>query len=163
MIYFSADQHFSHQNILKLCNRPFSSIEEMNETIINNWNVTVSKNDTIYILGDFAWRNPKPFIERLNGNKIFILGGHDKKLKGEKLLEVKINDIAFVLCHFPLYSWNKEYYGSIHIHGHIHNNPIAYKHNRINVGVDVWNFYPVSIEQIIQLSNEGATNRTNDL
>jgi len=154
MIWFSADQHFDHKNVIKLCDRPFNNIEQMNSALVNNWNEVVKSNDTVYVLGDFAWKNPKPFIEWLKGNKIFIIGGHDKKLKGEALVEIKLNDIWFVLCHFPLYSWNKEYYGSIHLHGHNHNNPIEYKRNRINVGVDVWNFYPVSIEKIIELSNK---------
>jgi len=125
----------------------------MNTVLINNWNEKVMPSDTIYILGDFAWKNPKPFIEHLNGSKIFIPGGHDKQIKGDKLLEVKINDVWFILCHYPLYSWNKEYYGSIHLHGHIHNSLIDYKDNRINVGVDVWNYYPVSIKQILDISN----------
>lgn len=124
----------------------------MNESLIVTWNKKVTNSDTVYILGDFAWKNPKPFIERLNGNKIFIIGGHDKKLHGEKLMEIRVDKTWFVLCHYPLYSWNKEYYGSIHLHGHIHNHPIEIKHNRINVCVDVWQYAPVSLEQIYSIN-----------
>ena len=151
-IWFTSDQHFDHKNIIKLCNRPFNSTDEMNESIVDRWNGVVDKDDIIYCLGDFAWKNPNPYIERLKGNIIFILGGHDKKLKGANLLEVKHQEHTFVLCHYPMYSWNKEYYGSIHLHGHIHNNPIEYKHNRINVSVDVWDFRPVPIDRIIAIS-----------
>jgi len=149
--WFTSDQHFGHKNIIKLCGRPFSSVEEMDSFIISYWNDCISNKDTIYVLGDFAWKNPKPYIERLRGNKIFIIGGHDKKLKGDNLVEVKINDVWFVLCHYPLYSWNKEHYGSIHLHGHIHNNHIEPKRNRINVSVDVWGFAPVPFEQIMAI------------
>ena len=154
MIWFTADQHFDHKNIIQLCKRPFNSIEEMNETLVQNWNNVVANDDTVYVLGDFTWKYPFTRVEQLNGKKIFIIGGHDKGLKGEKLLEVKIEEQWFILCHYPLYSWNKEYYGSIHLHGHNHNNPIEYKRNRINVGVDVWDFYPVSLDKILKLKKE---------
>ena len=154
MIWFTADQHFDHKNIIRLCGRPFNSVEEMNDTLVQNWNNVVANDDTIYVLGDFAWKNPSPYIEELNGNTAFIIGGHDKKLTGEKLLEVQIDQQWFVLCHYPLYSWNKEYYGSIHLHGHNHNSPIEYKRNRINVGVDMWDFYPVSLNDILKLKKE---------
>ena len=149
MIWATSDHHFGHKNILHLCNRPFSTIEEMDEALIANWNNTVSKTDTIYILGDFAWRNGQSYVKRLNGNKIFLLGDHDKQITGDRLLIVKLQDVWFTLCHWPLYSWNKQYYGSIHLHGHIHNNPIEPKQNRINVGVDVCDFMPISIDTII--------------
>jgi calcineurin-like phosphoesterase family protein len=151
MIYFTADQHFGHENILKLCNRPFSTIAEMDNALIANWNNVVSKNDTIYILGDFSWRNGQKYAIKLNGNKIFLMGDHDKQITGERLSILKINNIWFTLCHWPLHSWNKQYYGSIHLHGHIHNNPIEPKPNRINVGVDVWDFAPVSIDTILDI------------
>lgn len=153
--WFTSDQHLDHKNILRYCGRPFKDVREMNRVIIDRWNKCISKDDTVYVLGDFAWKDPRPFIEQLNGNKIFVPGGHDKKIPGSPLLEVRINGIWFILCHYPLYSWNREYYGSIHLHGHIHNIPIEYKRNRINVGVDVWNFYPVSMEQITDFATAG--------
>ncbi len=152
MIWFTSDQHFGHDNIRKLCNRPFSNLQEMDGALIERWNMVVSKSDTVYVLGDFSWRNGRQYVPKLNGNKIFLIGDHDKQITGERLSILKINDIWFTLCHWPLHSWNKQYYGSIHLHGHIHNNPIEHKDNRINVGVDVWNFYPASIDQVISLS-----------
>ena len=82
MDYFVADLHFRHSNIIKLCNRPYSSMEEMNETFISKWNKKVKKRaDTVYIVGDFAWENAQPleFLKRLNGRKVLITGNHDKK------------------------------------------------------------------------------------
>lgn len=149
MIYFTADQHFGHANVIKLCNRPFDNVQEMDNAIISYWNETVKRNDTIYVLGDFAWKRGQEYAKKLNGNKIFLIGDHDKQMTGERLMIVKLQDVWFTLCHWPLYSWNKQYYGAINLHGHNHNNPIEPKKNRINVGVDVWNFRPVSIDEIL--------------
>jgi len=157
-IYFTSDLHLCHKNIIQYCNRPFTSVEEMDATIIDNWNSVVTDKDMVYILGDFALCGKSRVFEyeyRLHGHKILIRGGHDNYRKGlfetYDYLDRKINGITFIMFHYPLLTWNKEYYGSIHLHGHSHNNPIEVKKNRINVGVDVWNFMPVSIDTIISL------------
>lgn len=152
MIYFTADLHLAHKNVIRLCDRPFSSIEEMDEKLISNWNSIITNNDTIYVLGDFAWKRAKEYESKLLGNKIFLIGDHDKQLSGERMIITQLEGRWFTLCHWPLYSWNKQYYGAIHLHGHNHNNPIEPKENRINVGVDVWDFYPVSISKIFEVS-----------
>ena len=64
MIYFIADPHFGHENILKLCDRPFSSVEEMDELLIRRWNETVSDEDTVYLLGDLGDLSGKVLLER---------------------------------------------------------------------------------------------------
>ena len=82
MIYFISDTHFYHSNIIKYCDRPFKDTNEMNETIINNWNSIVKNNDTIYHLGDFCLSTNdeiKSIFNKLNGNKILIRGNHDRK------------------------------------------------------------------------------------
>ena len=81
-IFFTSDTHFWHDNIIKFCNRPFNSIEEMNDTIIENWNKVVGKNDIVFHLGDFCFCGSDKFkdiIERLNGYIYLILGNHDWK------------------------------------------------------------------------------------
>jgi len=81
MTYFTADQHFGHANIIKLCNRPFSDVQEMDEALITNWNRRVTNGDTIYIIGDLFFRNSVPaeeYLKRLKGRKHLILGNHDK-------------------------------------------------------------------------------------
>lgn len=94
-IWVTSDTHFNHANIIKYCNRPFSSVEEMNETIIANWNKVVSQGDTVYHLGDFALGDKSlipDFIRRLNGHISFIMGNHDNLdiMKSfETLLDVK--------------------------------------------------------------------------
>ena len=117
MIYFTSDLHLNHQNILKYepLSRPFSTKEEMNEVIINNWNNKVSIEDTVYVLGDLSMgevKNSIPLIKRLNGKIILIRGNHDneKRLAAYKELGIEIHDIAylnykgrfFIMCHFPI-------------------------------------------------------------
>ena len=79
MIFFTADTHFGHTNILKLCNRPFDSIEEMNEAMISNWNDRVKGTDTVYIVGDMFFRceDAETVLKRLRGKKRLIVGNHD--------------------------------------------------------------------------------------
>ena len=85
MIYVSSDQHIGHFNVLKLCNRSFSSIEEHDGTIIDNHNSIVSDSDTVWNLGDFAFRCSASYaassIKRMNGNIKLILGNHDKPIR----------------------------------------------------------------------------------
>jgi len=79
MIWFSSDQHFWHANVIQYCNRPFKSVEEMNEKLIANWNSVVKPEDTVYCLGDFslAFRSVELYSHRLLGNKMLVPGNHD--------------------------------------------------------------------------------------
>lgn len=81
-IYLTSDQHWNHDNIRKFCNRPFNSLEEMNKTMIENWNNVVPKDGLVFHLGDFAWGGYqawKNIREQLNGDIILIKGNHDRK------------------------------------------------------------------------------------
>lgn len=80
-IYLIADTHFSHENIIKYCNRPFNDIDEMNNEMINNWNNIVKKDDIVYHLGDFTIDSDdlKNLVNKLNGEIYFIRGNHDGK------------------------------------------------------------------------------------
>ncbi|MGN1345353.1 MAG: metallophosphoesterase, partial [Eubacteriales bacterium] len=79
MIFYTADTHFGHANILRLCGRPFASVEEMNEKLIERWNEKVQPADTVYILGDMFFRTTEveSILERLRGKKHLIVGNHD--------------------------------------------------------------------------------------
>lgn len=82
MIYFIADTHFYHENIIKYCNRPFKNSKQMNEYIVNKWNSVVTKDDIVYHLGDVGFGSTdelKELVGRLNGTKILIRGNHDYK------------------------------------------------------------------------------------
>lgn len=81
MRWFTADHHFGHARINELAGRPFDSVEEMNETMIYNWNQRVATDDTVYVLGDFAMgtiAETLPLARQLNGHKILIPGNHDR-------------------------------------------------------------------------------------
>lgn len=153
-IFVISDTHFYHKNILKFCDRPFSSIEEMNDTMLNNWNNVVSENDIVYHLGDFGLGNKtklENIFDSLNGTKYLIRGNHDIRSNVHKFNWVDIYDLTtinykeknFVLCHYPMQSWDRMYYGSIHLYGHVHNNVIPIElENMYNVSADVINFTP---------------------
>lgn len=175
MIYFTSDLHFNHKNVIEYSNRPFSSVDEMNEILINNWNSTVAKTDTIYILGDFSFGSDeftKKLIETLNGNKIWVLGNHDRNPKHRNLyvgnsnyreLTVKFgsNRQHIVMCHYAFRTWNRSHYGSWNLYGHSHGSlkPVG---KQLDVGVDATRHYhewfgidsgvkpysPVSVDQI---------------
>lgn len=121
MIYFTSDLHFGHKNILQFQkNRKFESIEEMDKTLIKNWNNKVKDNDEIYILGDFTLKKDEEYIlnilNQLNGKKYLIKGNHDYWVKKEILssefewikdyYELKYNKEKFILCHYPFIDWN---------------------------------------------------------
>lgn len=79
---YIADTHLGHDNIRRMSNRPFDTVEEMDKTIINNWNSRVTDHDDIYILGDFSYKceDPISYLEQLKGRKHLIIGNHDNKL-----------------------------------------------------------------------------------
>jgi calcineurin-like phosphoesterase family protein len=113
--YFTADFHFKHNAIIKYANRPFKSLEEMHETLINNFNKVVGPNDLTYFLGDMCFsthpEKDKELISRLNGRKILILGNHDAKDANIMMragfdlavysAEIKIAGERVLLCHRP--------------------------------------------------------------
>lgn len=85
--FFTSDLHLGHQNIIKYCSRPFGSVEEMNETLISNYNEMVSESDWVYFLGDICMgkiAETLPLVSRLNGKKVLIAGNHDRVFIGEK-------------------------------------------------------------------------------
>lgn len=164
MIYFTADTHFGHGNIIKYENRPFADIEEMNTHMIKNWNEKVEPDDDIYILGDLIFgkgQNANDILNQLNGKKYLVKGNHDSFLRDKKFdrdllvwvkdyYVLKYNNRKFVLFHYPIQVWDCRHYDSIHLYGHVHSKTINKIPNSYNVGVDVNNFTPISIEEIIE-------------
>jgi len=164
MIWFTSDLHLGHRAAISMCERPFETVEEMNETLINNFNSCVKKNDTVYILGDIAHRTPTDVVNQwiagMNGKKILCKGNHDKRYDKElferifDFLEISANGANVSLMHYPMMEWPKSYHGSLHLHGHIHSkgdyNLQQKKEGilRYDVGVDANGYYPVSIEQV---------------
>ena len=174
MIYFISDTHFNHKNIIKYCNRPFDSVEQMNEIIIRNWNQTVSQNDVVFHLGDFALGKKDDalnIIKNLNGEKYLLRGNHDKiksylyESYGFHLLKnppIKLDYYKLILSHIPIED-SKIPDGYINLHGHIHDKNLydcfdKYARSKyslekhINLSCDVTNFKPVSLDQILKLN-----------
>lgn len=148
MTFFTADEHYGHKNILKYCNRPFKTIEEMDETIIKNFNSIVTYKDTTYHLGDFTFKKPDKYLRQLNGKHIFIRGNHDRFFIKDNLLDIKIEGFPITLCHYPMVVWNKSHFNSWQLFGHVHNSKEFNIGKKYNVGVDTNNFFPVSFTNI---------------
>jgi calcineurin-like phosphoesterase family protein len=86
-LFFTSDTHFGHARIIELCNRPFASVEEMNEAMIDNWNSVVGPKDSVVHLGDVAlgpWVEWDGILSRLNGFKSLVVGNHDRVFAGMK-------------------------------------------------------------------------------
>jgi calcineurin-like phosphoesterase family protein len=170
--FFTSDLHFWHNNVIGFCNRPFDSVEHMNKVLIENWNMVVGKEDHIWVLGDFSfgtYQQTEEILSQLNGIKHLIVGNHDRKGRAEKLFNrdwekwfVEKHDYfrfkhtlgKFVLCHFPLASWERGY---INLHGHIHSVPDTYKPKWMqwDVGVDLNNYTPILLEDVIKRAESG--------
>jgi len=163
MIYFTADQHFGHSNIIKLCGRPYSNAEEMDEDLIAKWNTTVAPEDTIYVLGDFMYKSKHPlawYTDTLNGKKHLVRGNHDHAVdeiylkhfeEVRDLIYLDVDKTSLVLLHYPMLSWRRRARGAIHLYGHVHGAilpPLA-NQRAYNVGVDTNDFRPISLPDII--------------
>ena len=132
-IRYIADMHFDHADIIPYDNRPFDSVEDMNETMIRNWNRVVTEQDLTWILGDFCAGDAarwKEIVQQLNGKKALILGNHDSAKAAEALHECfedmaeyrEITDSGrqVVLCHYPIPAFHDQYFGWYHLYGHVH-------------------------------------------
>lgn len=88
-IFFTADQHFGHARIIDLCGRPFSDVDEMNNSLVERWNRVVTERDTVFVLGDWALgriRDTIKLTDRCNGTKILVSGNHDRCWEGHRKL-----------------------------------------------------------------------------
>jgi len=194
MLYLSSDQHYWHSNVIKYCNRPFSSVEEMNEKLITNWNEMVKPDDTVIVVGDFslALRPVETITPRLMGRKILVSGNHDwthdsnkksrtpekQKQLIEKYIECGWSEVIMKMeldlpgigivnvSHLPYKGGGDSGYeeryqshrleddGKILLCGHVHQ---VWKHKftsqgtlMVNMGCDVWDYRPVSQEELVR-------------
>jgi len=168
-VFFTSDTHFGHSNIIQYCNRPFCDVDEMDETLIVNWNAVVSPGDLVYHMGDFAFaKTPDEinfYLGFLNGQVHLVKGNHDhsKTLKGAKFASVNdvrmvsVNDRDIFLSHYAHRVWSKSHYGTWHLYGHSHgtlpDDPCSLS---CDVGVDVRNMRPVSFEEVEALMSAKA-------
>ena len=175
--FFTSDQHLSHRNVIKYVNRPFKDAEEMNEAIISNWNSVVGPDDIVFNLGDVAFEKDEAklgwMLRRLNGEKHLIWGNHDRGLKQgwqkyfKSVADMRVVHVPpesnnnysghrgggqrIVLCHYAMRVWDQSHYGTWQLYGHSHGSlPDDKGMLSCDVGVDNWNFTPVSMEQLNQ-------------
>jgi calcineurin-like phosphoesterase family protein len=170
-VWFTSDLHFWHKNICKYCNRPFETMDEMNQALINNWNSVVKEDDTVFVLGDMGfcgYDKLEPLMSQLNGKKYLVQGNHDSDKivfrlyeaniieEYYKMVEVTIvgdeecPDQQLTLCHFPMIDWPNKERGSWMVHGHQHQLPETPSCSVMHwdVGVDKNELKPVSFEQL---------------
>lgn len=173
-IHFTADHHFGHWNIVRHCNRPWTSIEEHDSTLIELWNSVVNKKDLVYALGDLMMvpkqedGTPRMKIyrrirNRLNGKIILIKGNHDAGSKEYydcftevcDYKEIKYNKTKIICSHYPFASWNGSFHGhNPMFHGHCHGRMDNSNYLRLDVGVDCWNYKPVHIDILLEHINK---------
>ena len=156
-IFATADQHFSHKNIIQYESRPFQNIDEMDKFMIRAWNEVVPRVGTVFHLGDvsFTSKNLTQYIiSQLNGNKILIRGNHDRGRSKQWFLDVGFKEVIdypiifeefFILSHEPVYLNATMPY--CNLHGHLHHKTLSGA-GYYNVGVDVRDYKPVSFEEI---------------
>ena len=170
MIYYIADIHFGHNNIIRNCLRPFENADEMDRVIIENWNRRVRPEDTVYVIGDMFFRNEHPakeYLSELKGNKILIIGNHDHSWMKEGVTDRFFDRISYMeeiydgsdmvtVCHYPMMTWNGAQKGSYLVYGHIHNDTdqdywpiIAGRDHMLNAGVEVNHYTPVTLPELI--------------
>ena len=171
--WFVSDTHFNHRNILNYTERPWGSVEEMNEALIDGWNSVVGRNETVYHLGDITMGRRTEFpaiLERLHGDITLVPGNHDQfrtiKLIEKRynhrplpLREIKVEGQRIVMCHFAMRIWNRSHHGSWHLYGHSHGNLEANPWGRsMDVGVDAnaargFGYRPISFEEVREVMN----------
>lgn len=178
-VWFTSDHHFSHEAIIRHCGRPFRDVSNMNAEMIYRWNTTVAANDLVYYLGDFTLERPEEWGKiayRLHGRKLLVPGNHDKirvSKKGEKRASgfevlddnvvVTVEGNSVWLNHYPLAGDDPRHLKrpsppgeyDVALCGHVHAAWLMHE-GVVNVGVDVWDFRPTSLERIMAAFQSGS-------
>jgi calcineurin-like phosphoesterase family protein len=158
-LFFTSDQHFGHGGARGLFKRPFATTAEMDAAMTARWNEAVGADDEVWHLGDFAVRQPAArsgeLLDALAGTKHLIVGNNDSRpttgLAGwasvQHYAELEVEGTWLILCHYPLRTWNRIGRGALNLHGHSHGR-LAPLLRQVDVGVDLWDFRPVTLGQI---------------
>ena len=168
MFFFTADFHLSHKNIINYCNRPFKNTEDMNRTILQNLEESISPKDVLYFLGDLTFKEKiaYEFFEKFSEIEIhFIIRNHDSNgvikiareycSSIEHLKNIKIEGQHITLCHYAMLVWDKSHFNSWQLFGHSHGRlSFAGLGKQYDVGVDNNGFYPVSLDQLFGIMKE---------
>jgi calcineurin-like phosphoesterase family protein len=180
MDYFSSDWHLGHYNIMRVANRPFSSVEEMDNTIMDNMITPLKKGDNIYFIGDIGYNKEtiEEALKRIHKKKInffWILGNHDMKFPlGEfeqychtitPSLIIKREHTVIHLNHFPMMTWEKSFYNSFHLYGHLHTNSVELEEvekrqtgKAFNVNLEFNDYKPYNLHDIFEIMSKKGDN-----
>lgn len=172
-IWYTADTHFGHENIIPFAGRPFRTANHMDKVLIENMWKVVQPDDSLYIVGDFAFgptaKDPE-WLQMIFGQlpgaeQHLVVGNHDHALTQAlpwttvtHLTEVADNGKTNVLCHYPMITWNGARKGALQIFGHVHSQWYGTR-NAVNVGVDVWNYTPVALPDIVGRTRKLLANK----
>jgi calcineurin-like phosphoesterase family protein len=158
-ILFTSDTHFGHAGARALYRRPFGSVAEMDAVMVDRWNLTVGAEDEVWHLGDFALGMSASamaeLLARLHGRKHLITGNNDPttttSLAGwssvQPYAEIELDGFGIVLCHYAFRTWRNMSRGWLNLHGHSHGR-LTPQLRQMDVGVDAWDFRPVTLAQI---------------
>ncbi len=178
-IYIISDTHFGHKNIIKYENRPFNSVAEMDQTIVDNWNNTVNDEDTVLHLGDFSITGSKrteEIINELKGNKTIITGNHDRSVSWflDKGFSNAIKG-SYVRRDVPNCIFSHKYLTEeamkefnkigiqINIHGHSHSQIPKFRKGYINASIEHWGYMPIDINIMLREYYEWCAKRNENI
>ena len=193
-VFFTSDLHFGHENVIRFDKRPWNTVEEMNQGLMERWNRKVQKGDLVYVLGDLFWKGDSKmvleYLNNLNGQIYMIKGNHDRWLHNagvkNRLAGVKDyldTDVPLkdgtkrrvILSHYFIPFYNGHLYNAIMLHGHSHNteeyeveekmkvwlNQNGFPCRAYNVGCMHWNYEPVTLDEILEMSDGYEKYRSN--
>jgi calcineurin-like phosphoesterase family protein len=155
MNWFTSDQHFNHANVIEFCKRPFDNVDQMNRVMIEKWNSRIRSIDTTFVVGDFKFGSGATFHDlnnALNGNKVFVQGNHDKNNgvnTGIKTVHLHTFGMDILLTHRVVDAYKIIEGYDLALVGHCHTE-WKFRKNVVNVGVDVWDFFPIHMKQILK-------------
>ncbi|MGX7703494.1 metallophosphoesterase family protein [Methylobacterium sp. Gmos1] len=166
--YFTSDTHFGDPRVLRIDRRPFPDLATHDAALVENWNAVVEPDDTVWHLGDFALGPPpervQALLSALNGHKHLIVGNNDAPatlaargwLSTAHYAEIDVDGQHLVLCHYAFRTWNRMGRGVVNLHGHSHGK-LKPATRQYDVGVDAWEFRPVTLETIRATRRRGTT------
>lgn len=166
-VWFTADHHFGHDNIIGFCGRPFADSGAMDEALVLRWNEVVQPEDEVWHLGGFAYRcdphRMASLFDRLYGRRKHLITGHHDRRRTLRLpwtsaqpyAEIVIDKIPVILFHYALRDWSRSRHGAWNLHGHGHGR-LPRVGRSCDVGVDAWEYRPISFQEIVAAwSNAG--------
>ena len=169
-VFFTSDTHFGHAGARALYRRPFASVAEMDMVIVERWNAAVGPDDEVWHLGDFAVglaeARTRQLLGQLQGRKHLVTGNNDGAatvaLPGwasvRPYAEIEVGGFGLVLCHYAFRTWRNMGRGWLNLHGHSHGRltPLP---RQFDVGVDAWDFRPVTLSQIATAARKRVSAR----